>query len=93
MAGAGAGRLPPRAPLGHGGLLIPVLPLCCEDPGWAQARRPSGRFWACVRKGVCVQFGPLYVLSVDLSHLCQTHPAVGLSWAPETAGSPLYPHL
>lgn len=55
MAGAGADCLPPCAPLGHGGLLIPVLPLCCEDPGWAQARRPSGRSWACVRKGVCVR--------------------------------------
>lgn len=44
VAGAAAGRLPPCAPLCHSGLPVPVLLVCCEDPGWAQAHRAPGRF-------------------------------------------------
>lgn len=43
-AGAGAGCLPLPAPLRHSRLPVPVLPVCCEDPGWAQTHQPLGRF-------------------------------------------------
>lgn len=44
MAGAGAGCLPPRAPLCLRGLRLPLLLVCCEDPGRAQTHQPPGRF-------------------------------------------------
>lgn len=46
VAGAGAGCLPPRAPLCHSGLPVPLLLVCCEDPGWSQTHQPPGRFQA-----------------------------------------------